>query len=533
MSKKLFYGAEARDIIREGVNIVADAVAPTLGAQGKAVLIDCDGLTPISADDGGTILKHLSFSDKKVELINKYIQKLGLKMHNKSGDGRSTAVTLMRAFTNAAIDEIGHDSYKIPEVYDRLMKGKDEALARLSMFKGEIKDEDLASVATIASLDPEAGKIIAETFLKVGRDGIVKVEDSPVVGISSEVVKGFRFDKGLITPHFLTDFEKEKTVLDTPHIFITDRRISINPQIVSWLNAVIESGLNNILVVALDVEGEALASIVMNHQRKAIRVACVQAPYSGQRQKDFLNDLAIATGATVVSEEAGLKLDQAKANVFGRAEKVEVDMNETIIINCGGDKDKIEERVTALKAVLEKKDTEHERSIIQSRIAALTGGVGLIRIGALSDVELKKRKDKISDAIHSTKLALDEGVVPGGGAPFAKIAGDMEDPIFKEALVAPLERMALNAGMFDPKPWWARFIKCEPTAYDVIFNVQESTQEMGYDFKRKEFCDLLEAKVIDPFKVERIALESAISFVAQAITTDEVMLEEELKKLDE
>ncbi|MFA6095908.1 MAG: TCP-1/cpn60 chaperonin family protein, partial [Candidatus Paceibacterota bacterium] len=224
MSKKLIYGKEAREIARRGTNIVADAVAPTLGAQGKAVLIDCDGLTPILADDGGTILKHLSFSNPEVELISKYIQKLGLKMHNKSGDGRSTAVTLMRSLTNAALDEIGNDGHKIPEVHERLLNGLTQTLSMLEEFRTDIKDEDLASVATIASLDPEAGRVIADAFLQVGRNGIVTVEESPIVGISSEVVKGMRFQKGLITPYFINEAEKERAVLETPHVFITDRR---------------------------------------------------------------------------------------------------------------------------------------------------------------------------------------------------------------------------------------------------------------------------------------------------------------------
>lgn len=533
MSKKLIYGKEAREIVRRGMNIVADAVAPTLGAQGKSVLIDCDGLSPILADDGGTILKHLAFSNREVELVNKYIQKLGLKMHNKSGDGRSTAVTLMRALTNAALDEIGDDSHRIPEVHERLWNGLNQTLALLSEFKSEIKDEDLASVATIASLDPEAGKVIADTFLQVGRDGIVTVEESPIVGISSEVVKGMRFQKGLTTPYFINEPEKERCVLETPHVFITDRRISINPQIVSWLNAVVASGNTSILVVALDVEGEALASLVMNNQRKAIRVACVQAPYSGQRQRDFLKDLAILTGATVVSEEAGMKLDTATAAVLGKAEKVMVDMNETTIVNGAGDRKLIDERLASLRELLAMKETDHDRKIVQARIASLSGGIGVIRIGALSDVELKKRRDKIEDAIHSVKLALEEGIVPGGGAPFTKIATQIEDPIFRKVLTAPFERMARNAGMFDHRGWIARLFKTEPTVYDAIFDVWDGEKNEGYNFKTRIYCDLVESKIIDPFKVERIALESAVSFVAQVITTDEVMLEEDAPKKNE
>ncbi|MFA6095403.1 MAG: TCP-1/cpn60 chaperonin family protein, partial [Candidatus Paceibacterota bacterium] len=299
------------------------------------------------------------------------------------------------------------------------------------------------------------------------------------------------------------------------------------------LNAIVASGNTSVLVVALDVEGEALASLVMNHQRKALRVACVQAPYTGQRQKDFLKDLAILTGATVVSEEAGMKLDSATAAVLGKAEKVIIDMNETTVVNGGGDRAEIDERVASLRELLGTKESDHDKKIVQTRIAGLDGGIAVIRIGALSDVELKKRRDKIEDAIHSVKLALEEGVVPGGGSPFAKIATRIEDPIFRKALVAPFERMAFNAGMFDHRGIIARLFKMKSTVYDALFDVWNGDDNEGYNFKTRTFCDLVESKIIDPFKVERIALESAVSFVAQVITTDEVMLEEKAKPKDE
>lgn len=534
MSKKLIYGFEGREIIRRGTNVVADAVAPTLGAQGKAVLIDCGGLSPVLADDGGTILRHLLFKNRELELINKYIQKLGLKMHNKSGDGRSTAVTLMRSFTEAALDEIGHDGHKIDDVKARLDKGLVDTLAMLSEYKREVRPEDLEGIATIASLDAEAGKVIAAAFNAVGKDGDVKTEESSTIGLSLEIVKGFRFDKGLVTHHFFTDREKEVCALEAPYVLVTDRRIATNYQISSWLEKIVDSQSVDVLVVALDIEGEALASLVSNHARKAMHIACVSAPFSGQRQKDFLNDIAIATGATIISEEAGLKLDDVSLKLLGRAEKIEVNLEETVIINGTGDKVVIDQRVASLKETMDKKEAEFEKSIIRSRIAAFGAGVAMIRIGALSDYEFKKRRDKIDDAIHSTKLALDEGVVPGGGAPFAKIAYRIEDPIFRKALTAPFERMALNAGIFDNVGWLGRLFNVEPTVYDALYDVQENGEETeGYNFRTKRFVDLIEDKVIDPFKVERIALESAISFVREVITTDEVMLEEDFPRTNE
>jgi len=530
MSKILLYGKEGRDSVAKGINIVADAIAPTLGAMGKSVIIDMGHLDPIVADDGGIILRSMELKNREAQLGSRFLRKIGLKMHNKTGDGRSTAVTLARALLNESLREIGHDSAKIPEVQARLNRGLNQTLGMLELMKRTIMtDDQIVSIATIASLDPEVGRIIGECFSKVGRDGVVTVEESAIVGISSEVVKGMRIPKGLSTSHFINEPDKERCVLNAPHILIADRRIATNSQIKNWLGEIIKSPSKDVLIVALDVEGEALASLVMNHQRKALQVACVQAPYTGQRQKDFLKDLAILTGGTVVSEEAGLTLDTAGMSVLGQAEKVIVDNGETMIINGNGKKEEIENRLIALKELLKTKESEGDKTIIQGRIAALTGGVGVIRIGAFTDTELKKRKDKISDAINSTKLALEEGIVIGGGAPFAKIAGQIDDPIFARALTAPFELMAKNAGVFDRRNWlekiFARIFRIEPTTYDALWDVQVSGEQEGYDFKQKKLMNLMDAGIIDPFKVERIALESAVSIVSQVISSDVVMVE--------
>lgn len=502
--KKILFGQEAREKVKRGIDIVADTVAPTLGVVGKSVLIDCGALDPIIADDGATVARFIELEDRYEQLGSRLIRKVSNKMHHKSGDGRSTSTVLARAFVNEAHKEIGDDSSKVRDVVERLHSGLAESLTRLSEMKREVTDEDIEKVATIASLDPEVGKIIAEAFLTVGRDGIVTVEDSTKIGLSLETVKGMRFNKGLVSGYLVNEPEKGRTVLEQPYILIADRRIATNSQIKNVIEGILATGHTNILIVAMDIEGEALATLILNAQRSALHVACVQAPYKEQQRIDFLTDLAILTGATVVSEQAGMFLDKAGIEVLGRAEKVIVDKDETTIINGQSDPVKLEERITMLRGQLEEA-TEYDYKTIQERIAGLAGGIGVIRVGAFTETELKLKKDKIEDAINSTKLALEEGIVIGGGSALAKVADKMSDTMFKNALRAPIEQMARNSGY-----------EMEAGGDDIYH---------GYDFKAKEYCNLFERGIIDPFKVERIALETAISITSAWATIDVVMAE--------
>lgn len=510
--KKILFGKEAREKVKRGIDIVADAVAPTLGVVGKSVLISCGALDPIIADDGATVARFIELEDPYEQLGSRLIRKVANKMHHKSGDGRSTSTVLARAFVNAAHEEIGDDSSKVREVAERLQNGLVEALEKLSAMKRDVKDEDIQKVATIASLDPEVGKIIADAFLTVGRDGIVTVEDSTKIGLSLETVKGMRFNKGLISGYLVNEPEKGRTVLENPYILIADRRIATNSQIKNIVEGILATGDTNILIVAMDVEGEALATLILNAQRAALHVACVQAPYKEQQRIDFLTDLAVLTGGTVVSEQAGMFLDKVGIDVLGRAEKVIVDKDETTIINGYSDPAKLEERITMLRGQLDEA-TEYDYKTIQERIAGLAGGIGVIRVGAFTETELKLKKDKIEDAINSTKLALEEGIVIGGGSALYKVAESMSDSMFNKALKSPLMQMAYNSG------------------YEIEPIVRED-YDFGYDFKAKEYCNLFERGIIDPFKVERIALETAISIASAWATIDVVMAEFPDKKYD-
>lgn len=511
--KKIIYGQEAREKVKSGIDKVADAIAPTLGVIGKTVLIDAGALDPIIADDGATVARFIELEDRYEQMGSRLIRKVTNKMHHKSGDGRSTSTVLARAFVNAAHEEIGTNGHKVREVSERLTTGLVDALRLLTEMKRDVKDEDIEKVATIASLDQEVGKIIAEAFLTVGRDGIVTVEDSTKIGLSLETVKGMRFNKGLISGYLVNEPEKSRTVLENPYILIADRRIATNSQIKNIIEGVLATGSTNILIVALDVEGEALATLILNAQRAALNVACVQAPYKGTQQTDFLQDLAVLTGATVVSEQAGLFLDKSDVSVLGRAEKVVVDRDDTTIINGNSDTDKLEERILMLKNQLEDA-SEYDRKALQERIAGLSSGIGVIRVGAFTDTELNIKKNKIEDAINSTKLALEEGIVIGGGSALAKVASKMTDTMFKKALRAPIEQMATNAGY----------------SLDVTLDSNDNT---GINFLTEKIVDMFDAGIIDPFKVERIALETAISVASTWATIDVVMAEFPEKQRDE
>lgn len=511
MAKQILHGHEARKAIKKGIDIVADAVKPTLGAVGKSVIISMGALDPIVSDDGVTVARCIELDDQFAQQGVRLMQKIGLKTNQQAGDGTSTSMVLGQAFINEAMTEIGNDGSKIRDVKERLENGLIEVKARLKSMTQEVKDDEIADIATISSLDREVGELIAETFLKVGRDGVITIEDSPHIGYSSEVVHGIKFSKGLNNMYFINEPEKGRTVLQNPAILLADRRIASNTQIKNILDQLLKSGVNTLLIVALDVEGEALASLIMNHTNKLINCACVQAPYNGQRQKDFFKDLEVLTGATLVSEHAGLFLDKVSIDVLGSAEKVIITMDDTTIVDGKGNEESVTSHVIALKALENDSNSESDKILLKERIASLTGGIGVIRVGAFTETELRARKFKIEDAVNATKAALEEGIVAGGGTPLAKIANVMTDKMFKNALVTPIRQMAINAGMNPNK---------------VIKDVQRwNNYGSGYDFKKRELSNLIENGIIDPVKVTRLALESAISIASTMITADVAMVD--------
>lgn len=496
--KKILFGKKGLKKVLKGINIVTDCVAPTLGVVGKKALLDAGHLDPIIADDGAKILNMIDLEDRYEQMGNRLMRKIVNKMHHKAGSGRTTAAVLARAFANEAYKEIksGADSR---EVVERLDKGLKETLDLLGNLKVEVKDEDIKRLALTESLDEEVADIIAKAIKELGRNGVITVEESNKVELTLETVKGMRIKKGLIAEHFINDGERARCVLTNPYILIADRLIATNFQIKKVLEAAIAQGRTELLVIAPDIQGEALASLILNHQRRAMNIACIQAPYKGQQQKDFLTDLAILTGGKVVSEEAGMFLDKSGIEVLGQASQIIVDKDETIISGGVSDDLLLKERISVIEQLIDE-SVEWDKKVAEERLAGLTSGVGVIKVGAFTQDELRLKRDKIEDAINSTRLALDEGIVAGGGSDLVRVAQLHSDKLFKKALQAPFLQMEANAGM---KKWWNTSIK-----------ELEHNYGCGYNFKTKKLVNMFETGVIDPYKVERIALETAISIAS-------------------
>lgn len=519
--KLLKFGTDGSKRILKGINTVTDCVAPTLGVVGKKAILDAGHLDPIFADDGAKILNMIDIEDRWEQMGNRLMRKIVNKMHHKAGSGRTTSAVLARAFANEAYKEIkkGKDQR---EVVERLEKGLEQTLGILSTLKREVKDEDIKRLALTESLDEEVAEIISKAILELGRTGVITVEESNKIELSLEITKGMRFKKGLISEDFINDREKNRCVLANPYILIADRRIATNFQIKNILEAIVAQGKTDLLVVAMDIEGEARASFAINHARRAMNIACVQAPHKGQEQKDFLTDLAILTGGKVVSEESGLMLDKVGLEVLGRANSVIVSKDETIISGGHADETLLNDRIGVIKALIAEK-VEWDRKVAEERLASLTSGVGVIKVGAFTVDELRLKRDKIEDAVNSTQLAMDEGIVAGGGSDLVRVAKLHTDPMFKKALLAPFKQMEKNAGM--ARKWYQFWKKNTVKELDINFN-------MGYDFKSKKLVNMFEAGIIDPYKVERIALETAIS-IASIFASLDVFCAEFPEKQDE
>lgn len=503
-TKQILKGNEARQKIKAGVVKAFEAVAPTLGPVGMTALIEFKGLDPVLCDDGVTILRNLEFSDPYENMGLQMLRKAALRTSTEGGDGTATTTVLTNALVSEAFKEVGDDSTKIREVAERLSKGLVETLEALKKLKRDVNPEDIEKIATISSLDTEVAKLIAEVIKDVGINGVVTVEKGSKLGYTKEVVKGARFEKGLISPYFINDHENKQTVLLEPYIILIDRRVSTNEQILPLLNS-IGTG-KSILFIADDVDGVALATLAQNAVNGIAQVACVRNPFSASRGRDFLFDIAALTGATVISEESGMRLEAQTVKVCGRAEKVVVTRDTTTIIGGTGDSTL---RVTLLQNELNNSVSEFDKNILEERIAQLTGGIGVIRVGAYTDTEFNAKKYKFENAINATQAALQEGILPGGGSALASLT--ISEPMFDKALKAPMKQMCINSG-YNPKK-----------APDYISGY-------GVNFKTKEVVNMFDSGVIDPFKVTRLALESAVSITQNLLTVETAIVAEETIK---
>lgn len=500
-NKEVTIGNEARARLKKGIDKACNAVRPTLGAIGNTAIIEFEGLDPIECDDGVTILKSLKWSDRYENMGLQKLKKAALRTSAEGGDGTATTTVLTQALVEQAFQEVSKDSSKSREVRERLDAGLTELLAELEKQKREVTEEDIERIATISSLDEDVAKLIAEIIKEVGINGVITVEKGPRLGYEKEVVKGARFDKGFISPFFINDYENEQVALEDAYIILVDRKVSTNEQIQPIMSS-IPAG-SSVLIVADDVDSVALGSLAYNAQNKIYNIACVRNPYNATAGRDFLFDLAALTGATVISEETGMKLENANIELTGKAEKVVVTRDNTTIIGGAGD---TSEREAHLAKKIESTLSEYDKKQLEERLASLTGGIGVVRVGAYTDVDFNAKKYKFENAINATQAALQEGIITGGGSALAKCK--VTEPMFKNILNAPLDQMAVNAG--------------------VTLNTSDHLEgNNGYDFKTKKVVDMFEAGIIDPFKVTRLALESATAIASSLCSIEPAIVTED------
>lgn len=520
MAKQIVYGEEARRRIKAGVDKLANAVKVTLGPKGRNVVLDEGFGSPTITNDGVTIAKKIDLQDKVENIGAEVVKEVSSKANDAAGDGTTTATVLAQAVIGEGMKNVTAGANPLA-----LRRGLEKATAKVvshlkSIAKPVSTKEEMAQVATISAEDAELGNLIAEVMQEVGKDGVITVEQSQTFGIQKEIVKGLQFDKGYISPYMVTNAERMESALEDPYILVTDKKISSIQDILPTLEAVAKTGKKDLVIVADDVEGEALATLVVNRLRGIFNTLAIKAPGYGDRKKEMLEDIAIVTGAQVISEDAGMKLDKVELSQLGSARRVVSTKEETIVVEGKGEKERIDARVRQLRTLIEETTSDFEKEKLQERLGKLAGGVAVIKVGAASEVEQKAKQHKTEDALAATKAAVEEGVVPGGGvallrAAVAISAMKLEDPeeelgvkILRRALEAPIRQIAENAGK-DGSVIAAEVLKGEGA--------------FGYNAATDMFEDLVVAGVVDPAKVVRSALENAVSAASMLLTTEVVV----------
>ncbi|MDP9798140.1 chaperonin GroEL [Catenuloplanes nepalensis] len=519
MAKIIAFDEEARRGLERGMNTLADAVKVTLGPKGRNVVLEKKWGAPTITNDGVSIAKEIELEDPYEKIGAELVKEVAKKTDDVAGDGTTTATVLAQALVREGLRNVaaGANPLGLKRGIEAAVTSVSEALSQLA--KDVETKEQIASTASISAGDSTVGEIIAEAMDKVGKEGVITVEESNTFGLELELTEGMRFDKGYISPYFWTDAERMEAVLDDPYILIANSKISAVKDLLPILEKVMQSG-KPLLIIAEDVEGEALATLIVNKVRGTFKSVAVKAPGFGDRRKAMLTDIAILTGGQTVSEELGLKLEGVGLDMLGRARKVQVTKDETTIVDGAGDADQINGRVAQIRAEIEKSDSDYDREKLQERLAKLAGGVAVIKVGAATEVELKERKHRIEDAVRNAKAAVEEGIVPGGGVALVqagKTAFDKLDlvgdeatgaNIVKVALDAPLRQIAVNAGL---------------EGGVVVEKVRNLEAGHGLNAATGEYVDLLKAGIIDPAKVTRSALQNAASIAALFLTTEAVV----------
>ncbi|MFZ9955611.1 MAG: chaperonin GroEL [Flavobacteriales bacterium] len=523
MAKSITFDVAARDQLKKGVDALANAVKVTLGPKGRNVVIDKKFGAPTITKDGVSVAKEIELKDPIENMGAQMLKEVASKTADIAGDGTTTATVLAQAIVTAGLKNVAAGANPMD-----LKRGIDKAveliIAELKKNSKNVGSDNkkIEQVATISANNDEAiGKIIAGAMAQVGKEGVITVEEAKGTETYSEVVEGMQFDRGYLSAYFVTNTEKMEADLDHPYILITDRKISSMKDILPVLEPVAQSG-RPLLIIAEDVDGEALATLVVNKIRGSLKVAAVKAPGFGDRRKAMLEDIAILTGGVVISEEQGFKLENTTVDMLGRAEKITIDKDNTVVVNGSGKKADIKGRVAQIKAQIETTTSDYDKEKLQERLAKLAGGVAVLYVGAATEVEMKEKKDRVDDALHATRAAVEEGIVPGGGVAYIRALSALEGKkganfdettgiaIIRRALEEPLRQIVANAG---------------GEGSVVVNKVKEGKGDFGYNARTDKYEDMIKAGVIDPTKVSRVALENAASIASMLLTTECVLAE--------
>ncbi len=531
MAKQLLFNEQARTALKKGINKVADAVKITLGPKGRAVVLERGYGSPVITRDGVTIAKEIELEDKIENVGAELIKEAASKTNDMAGDGTTTATVLTQVFINEGLKNVSSGIDPI-SMSKGIEKARQVALEKIKQFSQKItSDEEIAQVATISARDEEIGKLISEVIKEVGEDGVVTVEESQTLELSKELVKGLQFDEGYISPYMITNTERMEAVLDEPYILVTDQKISTISALLPLLEKLIQSGRKDLVIIAEDIDGEALATLVVNKLRGTFNILGVKAPGYGDRKKEMLLDIATVCGAEFISEETGRKLENTDITVLGQAHRVVATKDKTTIVGGKGAKDEIEKRINQIKSQIQKADSDFDKEKLRERLGKLSGGVAVIRVGAPTEVEQKEKQHRIEDAVAATKAAVEEGIVPGGGVILVRAAEAVKDLIDKmdkndlaqivgakiilEGLYSPLKQIAENAGH---------------NGSVVLNKVLEGKDDFGFNAGTEKYENLIKAGIIDPTKVTRTALENAISVASMLLITEAVVADIPEKK---
>jgi len=523
MAKDITFNLEARDRLKKGVDALANAVKVTLGPKGRNVIIDKKFGSPTITKDGVSVAKEIELKDAIENMGAQMVKEVASKTSDVAGDGTTTATVLAQAIVTAGLKNVaaGANPMDLKRGIDKAVIKVVESLQKQSQKVGD-DNKKIEQVATIsANNDAEIGKLIADAMNKVKKEGVITVEEAKGTDTEVKIVEGMQFDRGYISPYFVTNADKMETVLENPHVLIYDKKISNMKELLPLLEKQVQTG-NPLLIISEEVDGEALATLVVNKIRGSLKVAAVKAPGFGDRRKAMLEDIAILTAGTLISEERGFKLENADLSYLGKAEKITIDKDNTIIVGGAGKKEDITARVNQIKAQIESSTSDYDKEKLQERLAKLAGGVAVLYVGAATEVEMKEKKDRVDDALHATRAAVEEGIIPGGGVAYIrainaldKLATENEDEttgvaIVKRALEEPLRQIVANAGL---------------EGSIIVQKVREGKDDFGYNARTDKYENLYAAGVIDPTKVARVALENAASIAGMLLTTECVLAE--------